>query len=147
MDQVTRRRIMASITKRDTKPEMIVRRALHAAGMRFRLHDRRLPGTPDIVLPGRRTVVLVNGCFWHQHPGCRMARRPSRNTSYWHPKLARNVDRDAAQQQLLAAAGWRVLVIWECEAQDMERLASVVEELKSLPSLGRRRAGARRSAL
>lgn len=82
---------MRGITKRDTVPELAVRRAAHALGARFRLHRRDLPGTPDLVFPSRPKVVLVHGCFWHQHPGCRLARQPKSRGEYWIPKLARNV--------------------------------------------------------
>ena len=94
IDAQTRHRIMASIRKRDTRPEMAVRRAFHLEGLRFRLHRKDLPGTPDLALPRRRVIVFVHGCFWHQHPGCRWARTPRGNRSYWLPKLSRNVERD-----------------------------------------------------
>jgi DNA mismatch endonuclease (patch repair protein) len=116
---------MRSIRKRDTSPEILVRRALHAAGLRFRLHRRALPGNPDIVLASRRLAILVHGCFWHQHPGCPLCRQPRRNTGYWLPKLARNVARDGRVRQELEALGWNVRVIWECEARDPKRLAAI----------------------
>lgn len=117
-----RSRIMRAIRKKDTKPELIVRRLLHAMGCRFRLHRRDLPGTPDIVLPRHRTAIQVHGCFWHQHAGCRHANLPRSRTSYWLPKLARNVQRDAHVEQELHALGWRVLILWECELRDLDRL-------------------------
>jgi DNA mismatch endonuclease (patch repair protein) len=120
---------MRSIRKRDTQPELLVRRALHAAGLRFRLYRRDLPGSPDIVLPKHRLVVLVHGCFWHQHPGCRLCRQPKGNAEYWLPKLARNLARDARSRRELEALGWRVLVVWECEARDPARLAAIVASL------------------
>jgi DNA mismatch endonuclease (patch repair protein) len=131
MDAGTRHRIMASIRKRDTRPEIAVRRALHAQGLRFRLHRNDLPGTPDVVLPGRRLVVFIHGCFWHQHPGCKWSRMPSGNLSYWGPKLARNVERDLRSRQELEALGWRVLVIWECEARDEMRLQETARSIAS----------------
>jgi DNA mismatch endonuclease (patch repair protein) len=112
---------------------MCVRRALHAAGLRFRIHRRNLPGNPDIVLPGRRLAVLVHGCFWHQHPGCRLARRPKRNLEYWEPKLARNMARDERVQADLIALGWQVRVIWECEARSPETLAGIVAHIAAIP--------------
>jgi DNA mismatch endonuclease, patch repair protein len=127
MDPGTRYRIMASIRKRDTWPEIAVRRAFHAQGLRFRLHRSDLPGTPDILLPSRRLAVLVHGCFWHQHPGCKWSRTPKGNTSYWGPKLARNVERDERVRQELEALGWNVLVIWECEALDDLRLRQIAQ--------------------
>jgi DNA mismatch endonuclease, patch repair protein len=125
MDTATRYRIMASIRKRDTRPEIAVRRALHAQGLRFRLHRNDLPGTPDLVLPGRRLAVFVHGCFWHRHPGCKWSRMPSGNMAYWGPKLARNVERDIEARRDLEALGWNVLVVWECEARKGDRLAQI----------------------
>jgi DNA mismatch endonuclease, patch repair protein len=116
---------MAKIRSRDTKPEMVVRRLLHRAGYRYRLHRRDLPGKPDIIFGPRRKVIFVHGCFWHQHDlqACLDGRRPKSNTDYWHPKLARNVQRDEQHLERLKAAGWEVLVIWECEVRDEEALA------------------------
>lgn len=132
LEPAMRHRIMASIRKRDTRPEIAIRRALHARGLRFRLHGKDLPGTPDLVLPGRRLAVLVHGCFWHQHPGCKLARKPSANTDYWSPKLARNVERDAKAQEALMRLGWRVLVVWECEVLDERRLTEIVTEIAAI---------------
>lgn len=106
---------MRAIRKRDTKPELAVRSTLHRLGYRFRLHRRDLPGSPDIVLPRHRAVIFVHGCFWHQHAGCRHATVPRLRQSYWLPKLSRNVARDGQAVRELVAAGWRVLVLWECE--------------------------------
>ena len=114
---------MRRIRKTDTKPEMNVRRAAHRLGYRFRLHRRDLPGTPDMVFPRLRKVVMVNGCFWHQHDGCRLARKPKTRLDYWLPKLARNQERDAAARRDLAALGWDVLTLWECEARTIEAAA------------------------
>lgn len=119
VDPAVRRRVMASIRKRDTAPELRVRRALHRQGLRYRVHVTSLPGTPDIVLARAKLVVMVHGCFWHQHPGCRLARRPRSNLTYWGPKLARNIARDHETARLLKQAGWHVLVIWECETKDL----------------------------
>jgi DNA mismatch endonuclease, patch repair protein len=109
---------MRGVRKKNTKPELLVRGQLHAMGFRFRLHRRDLPGTPDVVMPRHRAVILVHGCFWHQHADCRHANRPRTRTDYWLPKLARNVERDAQVGKALAALGWRVLVLWECELHD-----------------------------
>ena len=109
-----RSRIMGRVRSADTKPELYVRRALHAAGFRFRLHDRRLPGNPDVVLAKHRTAVFVQGCLWHWH-GCRRSRMPAANADYWRRKIARNVERDAANAAALSAMGWRVELVWECE--------------------------------
>lgn len=112
---LSRSQNMSRIRARNTAPEIAVRRALHAAGLRYRLHDRRLPGTPDIVLSSRRVIVEVRGCFWHQHSNCSRMSVPSSRQDYWLPKLARNVERDAANQKALEAAGWRVFIVWECQ--------------------------------
>lgn len=108
---------MARVKGKDTKPELRVRRLLHALGYRFRLHRRDLPGTPDLVFPGRRAVIFVHGCFWHRHPdpGCWRARLPKSRPEFWIPKLEANAARDAVNLAALAALGWRVLTIWECE--------------------------------
>ncbi len=118
---------MRRIRKTNTKPEMRVRRLVHALGFRFRLHRRNLPGTPDLVFPRLRKVVLVHGCFWHQHPGCRLARMPKSRLDYWEPKLRRNQERDDATRQQLASRGWDVLVIWECETDDNAALTTILE--------------------
>lgn len=106
--------VMSAIRASDTKPEIVVRKLLFASGFRFRLHSTRLPGKPDVVLPKWRVVVFVNGCFWHQHHGCRRATSPSSRAEYWLPKLRRNVERDAEEVASLCAAGWRVCIVWEC---------------------------------
>jgi len=121
---------MSGIRGKDTKPEVIVRRFLHRLGFRFRLHDRRLPGRPDIVLPRYRTVVNVHGCFWHQHPGCRFAYMPASNQPFWRAKLAGNVERDARNDEKLRAQGWNVITVWECETNNPERLGGVAEEIR-----------------
>ena len=116
---------MASIRGKDMKPEMAVRKAAHAAGFRFRLHRKDLPGKPDLVFPKYRAAIFVHGCFWHQHtePRCLDGRPPKSNGAYWGPKLRRNVERDAEAQAKLAEMGWRTLVIWECETKDRQGLA------------------------
>jgi DNA mismatch endonuclease (patch repair protein) len=116
---------MARIRSTGMKPEMLVRRLAHGMGYRFRLHRRDLPGQPDLVFPGRHSVIFVHGCFWHQHPdpNCRDARPPRSRTEYWGPKLQRNVERDAENVARLRAMGWRVLVLWECELKDRDAVA------------------------
>ena len=113
---------MRKIRSKDTAPELVVRRLLYRLGYRYRLHGNKLPGRPDIVFYGRRKVVFVHGCFWHQHSGCREGRTPSSRPEYWEPKLRRNRERDAAHFAQLRAMGWSVLVIWECEITDTESL-------------------------
>lgn len=114
VDPATRSRMMSGIGGRNTKPEIVVRKALFAAGFRFRLHRKDLPGCPDVVLPGRRVAVFVHGCFWHAHPGCRYAKTPTSRREFWESKLAANVERDLRAKEALLSAGWRVLVVWEC---------------------------------
>lgn len=124
---------MAAIRSKDTGPEMVVRRLAHSMGYRFRLHRKNLPGHPDLVFPGRRAVVFVHGCWWHGHD-CKRGNRPARtNEAYWSAKIARNVERDRAAQQALAEAGWRSLVIWECELKDEADLARRLREFLGQP--------------
>lgn len=111
---------MSGIGGRNTKPEIVVRKALFAAGFRFRLHRKDLPGRPDVVLSGRRVAVFVHGCFWHAHPGCRYARTPASRREFWEAKLAGNVERDGRARDALLSAGWRVLVVWECATRSAE---------------------------
>jgi DNA mismatch endonuclease (patch repair protein) len=114
--------MMARIGQKDTAPEISVRRVLHRLGYRFRLHRRDLPGTPDIVLARRHIALLVHGCFWHRHPGCRFAYSPKSRTEFWNAKFARNVIRDHEVEQKLTTLGWHVHVIWECETGDAATL-------------------------
>lgn len=122
VDTATRSRMMAGIGPANTGPEMCVRSYLHGTGLRFRLHLRGLPGSPDIVLPAYRSVVFVNGCFWHRHPKCCFATSPSTRRAFWQAKFAANVARDRRQQSALRKAGWHVFVVWGCEAADEVRL-------------------------
>jgi DNA mismatch endonuclease (patch repair protein) len=129
MDRLTRAqrsKLMSAVGSRDTSPELRVRRILHRLGFRFRLHRKDLPGRPDIVLPRLNTVVFVHGCFWHGH-GCIKGRvRPASNADFWDEKLASNQARDQRNLQDLAAAGWKAIVIWECETRSVERLAELL---------------------
>lgn len=125
---------MSRIRSKNTVPELCVRRALWAAGLRYRIHVRSLPGSPDVVFPGRRAVVQIRGCFFHAHQGCANFRLPRTRTEWWAAKLARNVERDATTDAALVAAGWRVFVIWECEVDDTARLAALVDEIKAISS-------------
>jgi len=113
--------MMAGIKGKDTRPEMILRRGLHARGFRYRLHDRHLPGSPDLVFPGRRAVILVNGCFWHGH-GCHLFRLPATRREFWRAKIEGNRARDEATEAALLTDGWRVLTIWECALKGRERV-------------------------
>jgi len=125
MDNVPSERrsaIMARVPQKGSRPEMVVRRMTHRLGYRYRLHDASLPGKPDLVFGGRRKVIFVNGCFWHRHPGCALARMPKSRRDFWEPKLAANRDRDIRNEALLRSMGWDVLTIWECEIKDSEQL-------------------------
>ena len=118
MDKLTkeqRHRCMASIRGKDTKPEKLVRRFLFSRGFRYRLNHPRLPGRPDIVLRKYRTVIFVNGCFWHGHEGCRYYVVPKSNTEFWTAKIERNRARDIEEQHKLAAMGWHCITVWECQ--------------------------------
>jgi DNA mismatch endonuclease (patch repair protein) len=114
VSKATRSLIMSKVPRRDTSLEIRVRKALHKAGLRFRLHRSDLPGTPDIVMPSRRTAIFVHGCFWHGH-GCKRSHPPSSNQSYWLPKIKENQERDREKSEQLNVLGWRTAVIWECE--------------------------------
>lgn len=119
---------MARIRGRHSKPEMLVRRMIHALGFRYRLHDKRLPGSPDLVFRSRRKVIFIHGCFWHRHPApsCKLARMPKSRLDFWQPKLRANRERDLKKQQELEALGWKFLVVWECELSDLEQAESKV---------------------
>lgn len=107
-------RRMAAVRQRNTDPEMVLRRELSRIGVRFRVHDGSLPGTPDIVLRGRRVAIFVHGCFWHRHRNCRLATLPKSNVEFWSTKLRENVRRDARNARLLRSVGWTVCTVWEC---------------------------------
>ncbi len=121
VDRQTRSRMMAGVKATDTRPELLVRRLVHRAGFRFRLHVRELPGRPDIVLPRHRAVIFVHGCFWHGH-GCHLFRWPSSREDFWRGKITANRARDRRAHRLLKLAGWRVLVVWECALKGSRRL-------------------------
>jgi DNA mismatch endonuclease (patch repair protein) len=126
VDKATRSRMMAGIRNRDTTPERVVRQELYRLGIRYRLHNGKLPGRPDIVIGRLRTVIFVHGCFWHRHPDCRMAYTPKSNVEFWLTKLEGNAARDARNQARLVEQGWRVIVIWECETRDREVLRELL---------------------
>lgn len=127
---------MSRIRSKNTKPEESVRKALFAAGFRYRKNDKRLPGRPDIVLPKYKTVIFVNGCFWHGHKGCRYFVWPKSNTDYWQSKIKGNMERDKKNKKLLKNSGWRIIILWECElkkANINERLLKLYEEIVHFP--------------
>jgi len=122
---------MRRIRSKDTLPERRVRSLVYRLGFRFRLGGWGLPGRPDLVFPGKRRVVFVHGCFWHQHQRCNEGRVPGSNQEYWRPKLERNVQRDLEIQRVLAEAGWEYMVVWECELRDIDALAARLCEFLS----------------
>jgi DNA mismatch endonuclease (patch repair protein) len=134
---------MALVRGKDTQPELRVRRALHAAGLRYRLQGKRLPGRPDLVFPSRRAVVLVHGCFWHRHPdpACKLARMPKTRKDFWVPKLEGNAERDRRNLTELEKLGWRVFVVWECQTKDAVQLGELAEEIRRLPICAHRVGG------
>lgn len=129
VDAVTRSRMMGGIRGKNTKPEIRLRKALHRIGLRFRLHDRHLPGSPDLVFPKWRAVVFVHGCFWHQHSGCRFATMPATRTDFWRTKFDSNLQRDRRQIEELEQLGWRVATTWECSLKTDETVAEAAAEL------------------
>lgn len=135
VDSLTRSRMMAGIPSKNTKPEIIVRRHLHALGFRYRLHIKSLPGSPDIVLHKYRCVIFVHGCFWHRHENCVYTTNPATNSERWYEKFRKNVERDRHNQKVLVSAGWNVITVWECELKRnftarMEKLVLEIIEHK-----------------
>ena len=135
LTQLQRHNCMSRIRGKNTKPEILVRKGLHAHGFRFRLHNKKLPGSPDIVLPKYGVAIMVNGCFWHGHKGCRYATRPKSNVEFWETKIARNRHRDEVTTAHLEALGWTVITVWECELRNSsqldDRLDALVEEIRN----------------
>jgi DNA mismatch endonuclease (patch repair protein) len=131
--------MMSSIKGRNTSPEMAVRKYLHAAGLRFRLHSDRLPGRPDIVLPSFKVAIFVHGCFWHRHEGCAFATTPASNSEFWQRKFDANVARDAKCIRLLGELGWTPLVFWECWQDDILALDRLFWEIVSTSPAGETR--------
>ena len=129
-----RHHCMSRIRCKDTKPEILVRKGLHAHGFRFRLHNKKLPGSPDIVLPKYGVAIMVNGCFWHGHKGCRYATKSKTNIEFWEAKIARNWHRDEVTTVHLEALGWTVITVWECELrgklESNARLYKLADEIR-----------------
>lgn len=117
---------MAGIRGKDTKPEIAVRQLVHKLGFRFRLHRRDLPGSPDLVFPRLSKVIFVHGCFWHRHPDCRFAYTPKSNADFWKKKFDANTQRDGIAQEALAALGWEVMMVWECEVRNIPMLSQKI---------------------
>lgn len=126
-----RSEMMRRIRSRNTKPELVVRSCVHRLGYRFRLHDRQLPGSPDLVLRRLRMVIFVHGCFWHRHPGCKDCSTPKTRTEFWSAKFRANCARDAKATSALSRAGWNVVVVWECETEGLSRLSRRLGRLLS----------------
>lgn len=140
VDRAKRSQMMAGIKSKNTLPERLVRSFLHARGFRYRLHARKLPGSPDLVLPKHKTVIFVHGCFWHRHAGCKYATNPSSNIELWVLKFQENAERDSRNMRALQALGWKVIIVWECELRKTatERLGHLVNEiLLDSPSVAR----------
>lgn len=135
VDSATRARMMSGIRGKNTVPEMLVRRFLHARGYRYRVHRKDLPGKPDLVLPRLKVCIFVHGCFWHRHPGCVYATTPKTRPEFWSEKFQKNVRRDLANIDALEAAGWTVLIVWECHLKnDPDTLERVAEKLRLIAS-------------
>ena len=130
-----RSRNMSRITGKNTKPEILLRSLLHREGFRFRLHDKQLPGKPDIVLPRYRTVIFVNGCFWHRHKNCKFAYMPKSRKRFWSTKFERTVKRDQEKQEALTNMNWQVIVVWECELKKQREKIVADISLKLLRGL------------
>ncbi|HOO51940.1 MAG TPA: DNA mismatch endonuclease Vsr [Alphaproteobacteria bacterium] len=136
MDNISkeeRSRVMASVKQKDTKPEMKVRSFLHRCGLRYRLHDPRLPGKPDLVFPRHGTVLFVHGCFWHGHreKSCKLARIPKSNILFWKEKITANHERDKRNTEQLRMLGWKVIVVWECQIGNVEFLSKIATQIKT----------------
>ncbi|WP_134674714.1 DNA mismatch endonuclease Vsr, partial [Pseudomonas viridiflava] len=132
VDKVTRSRMMSNIRGKNTRPELVVRKFLHANGYRFRLHRKDLPGNPDIVIPKLRVCIFVHGCFWHRHEGCKYSTTPKTRIDFWNEKFKKNVDRDCKAQAELKKLGWTVITIWECQTKEEGSLLSLIESLKAV---------------
>ena len=123
---------MSQIRSKNTKPEELVRKYLFSRGLRFRKNDKRYPGHPDIVLPKYKTIVFINGCFWHMHEGCSRSVLPKSNTDYWVPKLERNKEKDMESKRLLSEQGWNVIIVWECDLKKNERQSTLDQLYESI---------------
>lgn len=145
-----RSEIMRSVRSKHTGPELLIRSAAHRLGLRFRLHDGKLPGRPDLVFPRWKTVVFVNGCYWHRHANCKKATVPKSNTSFWHAKFEANLARDERNYRDLSELGWRVIVVWQCEAKSLAEAINLLsnrfftqERCKDVPTKPPRKRGTR----
>ena len=126
--QTKRSDIMSKISSKDTKPEILVRKFLFSKGFRYRINVKTLPGKPDIVLPKYKTIIFVNGCFWHGH-NCKKGKLPSSNTDFWKEKISNNKSRDAKNSDLLVKRGWKVIIIWQCEISKIDNRTKILNKL------------------
>ena len=131
-DKETRSYNMSRIKGKDTKPEMVVRKFLHAQGYRYRLHDKKLPGKPDIVLPKHKTIIQVHGCFWHGHEGCRYFVIPKTKTEWWTEKIRKTKEKDLVNQEILENSGWKVITLFECDLKPKKKEETLLNLLKEL---------------
>lgn len=131
-NQATRSYNMSRIKNKNTRPEMLVRKFLYAHGFRYRLNDKKLPGKPDIVLPKYKTVIFVNGCFWHGHENCRYFKLPATRTEWWREKIEGNVKNDIIKKEQLQEAGYKVLIIWECELKEDNTYNQLLEHINQI---------------
>lgn len=129
-DKETRSFNMSRVRSKDTKPEMLIRKFLFANGFRYRLHDKKLPGKPDIVLPKYKTVIFINGCFWHGHENCKYFKLPKTRTEWWKAKIERNIVNDKEKHTLLQNAGYKVIVVWECDIKNKSVYDTLIDEIK-----------------
>lgn len=136
-----RHRCMAAIKGKDTRPEMLVRKYLFSKGLRYRVNDKRLPGSPDIVLKKYKTVIFIDGCFWHAHKGCKYYKMPKTNVDFWRAKIARNIARDYVNNVDLELAGWKVIRVWECNVKTKAKREETLKNLyKSITGASQKRA-------
>lgn len=136
-----RHRCMAAIKGKDTRPEMLVRKYLFSKGLRYRVNDKRLPGSPDIVLKKYKTVIFIDGCFWHAHKGCKYYKMPKTNVDFWRAKIARNIARDYVNNVDLELAGWKVIRVWECDVKTKAKREETLKNLyKSITGASQKRA-------
>lgn len=119
---------MSKIRHKDTRPELVARKALTELGYRYRLHRKDLPGSPDIVMPRLKKIIFINGCFWHQHKGCKRSSMPKSNKDYWKPKLEKNIERQKKDVRLLKKDGWSIIVLWECETNNKDKMMKKLEK-------------------
>lgn len=133
-NKTTRSFNMSQIRGKDTKPEMVVRRFLHSQGYRYKLHDKNLPGKPDLVLPKYKTVIFVNGCFWHGHEGCKYFKIPKTNTQWWVEKISKTKDKDFEIYDSLKNLGFKIITVWECDLKTLNREKTLFKILEKIES-------------